>query len=356
MELIQSDNKGCFETNRTHWGTGGYVFVRPDPACVVHANTSLTGNLSTSLLLPLTTYLLMTHEEWKLASTATPAPARTETSDAGVRASGSGCRAVNTGDGLGTILCDVHGSHWKENSDCAMWGAQVELSKSNLRQSMEQFNRDVRQYIMPPVAQVGGAHYQQQPGRVQHWDYAAGLLYCEGQVSRYLDRHAKPGGYGAKDVLKSLSYLLKILEVQYHDRWSENEDMLKDLQSRLADAYKTECAVPKRETVLLPVAQVSATFDDRSPVSYILYCPRCGKRHIDEGVWATRPHKKHLCTDDAAGKGCGHLFVPFSYPTVGVIGDAPLGPKVARRCTNGNCTKDALPGTVLCRDCSTDFS
>jgi len=37
-----------------------------------------------------------------------------------------------------------------------------------------------------------------------------------------------------------------------------------------------------------------------------LACPACGKRHIDEGEWATRPHHTHRCVDDEAGRGCGH--------------------------------------------------
>lgn len=194
MEQIQADGNGGIQIQRSAGKL--YMFMHVNALSTVCARANNTTGLVTSYqLLPHTTYLMCTEEEYKALKApggANPAPASTEASDAGVRTSG------------------------------------------------------------PPVAQVGGAHYQQQPGRVQHWDYAAGLLYCEGQVSRYLDRHGKPGGYGAKDVLKSLSYLLKILEVQYHDRWSEHEDMLKDLQSRLADAYKTECAVPKRETVGSP--------------------------------------------------------------------------------------------------------
>jgi transposase-like protein len=26
-----------------------------------------------------------------------------------------------------------------------------------------------------------------------------------------------------------------------------------------------------------------------------LYCPRCRAQHVDEGVWAERPHYRHLC-------------------------------------------------------------
>lgn len=39
-----------------------------------------------------------------------------------------------------------------------------------------------------------------------------------------------------------------------------------------------------------------------------LYCPWCGKLHIDSGVWATKPHHTHLCITDATGAGCGKTW------------------------------------------------
>lgn len=39
-----------------------------------------------------------------------------------------------------------------------------------------------------------------------------------------------------------------------------------------------------------------------------LWCPFCGKPHVDRGEWAERPRHKHLCHDDEHGKGCGKLF------------------------------------------------
>jgi len=43
-----------------------------------------------------------------------------------------------------------------------------------------------------------------------------------------------------------------------------------------------------------------------------LDCPVCGIPHFDEGEWATRPHRTHLCG------GCGMKWTPAAYPTVGV--------------------------------------
>jgi len=50
----------------------------------------------------------------------------------------------------------------------------------------------------------------------------------------------------------------------------------------------------------------------------VLHCPACGLRHVDEGEWATRPHKTHLCVSDVFYKGCGHKWTPTDAPTVGV--------------------------------------
>lgn len=31
------------------------------------------------------------------------------------------------------------------------------------------------------------------------------------------------------------------------------------------------------------------------PMAAVMYCPWCGFRHMDSGVWKTRPHHTHLC-------------------------------------------------------------
>jgi hypothetical protein len=54
------------------------------------------------------------------------------------------------------------------------------------------------------------------------------------------------------------------------------------------------------------------------PVPYKLSCPGCSTPHVDAidpatGIdWATRPHAEHLCG------GCGLLFTPYPFNTVGV--------------------------------------
>lgn len=49
-----------------------------------------------------------------------------------------------------------------------------------------------------------------------------------------------------------------------------------------------------------------------------LRCPNCGLQHIDEGEWATRPHKKHLCVGNGVRAGCGWMWTPSDQYTVGV--------------------------------------
>lgn len=49
-----------------------------------------------------------------------------------------------------------------------------------------------------------------------------------------------------------------------------------------------------------------------APIPMIIICPSCHQRHIDEGEFATRPHRVHAC------QHCGVLFQVALVPTVGV--------------------------------------
>lgn len=49
-----------------------------------------------------------------------------------------------------------------------------------------------------------------------------------------------------------------------------------------------------------------------TPIELRLHCPACGELHVDEGVWAVKPHKTHEC------QRCGMLWRPCARPTVGV--------------------------------------
>ena len=48
------------------------------------------------------------------------------------------------------------------------------------------------------------------------------------------------------------------------------------------------------------------------PIPMLLTCPSCGKRHVDTGEFATRPHHTHAC------QHCGMTWRPAVVPTVGV--------------------------------------
>ena len=48
------------------------------------------------------------------------------------------------------------------------------------------------------------------------------------------------------------------------------------------------------------------------PVPMILTCPVCNARHIDEGVFATKPHHTHSC------QSCGMNWRPAIVATCGV--------------------------------------
>lgn len=54
-----------------------------------------------------------------------------------------------------------------------------------------------------------------------------------------------------------------------------------------------------------------------------LFCPWCGKRHVDMGEFADRPHHTHRCVDDPwGGKGCGREWRLAEY-VFGHAGDPP---------------------------------
>ncbi len=50
-----------------------------------------------------------------------------------------------------------------------------------------------------------------------------------------------------------------------------------------------------------------------APVPMVLFCPSCSARHIDAGVYATKPHHTHAC------QRCGVVWRPAVVDTVGVL-------------------------------------
>lgn len=49
-------------------------------------------------------------------------------------------------------------------------------------------------------------------------------------------------------------------------------------------------------------------------ISLPLYCPHCRTNHVDEGMWAERPHHVHQC------QSCGHEW-DEGMRTVGIKGE-----------------------------------
>ena len=52
--------------------------------------------------------------------------------------------------------------------------------------------------------------------------------------------------------------------------------------------------------------------DFGSSIPMLLWCPECGKRHIDVGEFATLKHHTHAC------QHCGMVWRPAIFDTVGV--------------------------------------
>lgn len=87
--------------------------------------------------------------------------------------------------------------------------------------------------------------------------------------------------------------------------------------------------------------EAKAILEKGLPIPWTLYCPECGEMHIDEGEWATRPHKTHQC------QKCKHEWRPFSVPTVGV---APATePKIVHHRSCHTCAHQEE--LVDCNDC-----
>lgn len=52
--------------------------------------------------------------------------------------------------------------------------------------------------------------------------------------------------------------------------------------------------------------------NDQTPLLLLLWCPGCGKRHIDKGKFATKLHHTHAC------QHCGMVWRPAIEYSFGV--------------------------------------
>ena len=62
-----------------------------------------------------------------------------------------------------------------------------------------------------------------------------------------------------------------------------------------------------------PAVQPPFAADDPPPLPLLLWCPGCGERHIDRGIWASKLHHTHAC------QNCGMVWRPAIKATVGVV-------------------------------------
>lgn len=71
--------------------------------------------------------------------------------------------------------------------------------------------------------------------------------------------------------------------------------------------------VEMKEDVNRHIQRIAAALEKSEPLlELLLHCPRCLKQHVDEGHFATHPHKVHAC------QFCGLGFVASKQPSVGV--------------------------------------
>lgn len=101
--------------------------------------------------------------------------------------------------------------------------------------------------------QVGGNHYV---GAIQHWDIAAlyELGYYEGQITKYVARHAKKNK--AQDVEKALHFLDKLIELHVRGKLPQHLDYPnlpgRDTNGRNpVQAFCEDAGLPNDETMVI---------------------------------------------------------------------------------------------------------
>lgn len=101
------------------------------------------------------------------------------------------------------------------------------------------------------------------------------------------------------------------------DRTYMNMDLIKD--EGVLEAWQELDATGKaaREALTSLDAALAGDGAGSEPIDMILFCPACGKQHIDAPDertpdWTNPPHRSHLC------HGCGFTWRPADVPTNGV--------------------------------------
>jgi rubredoxin len=68
----------------------------------------------------------------------------------------------------------------------------------------------------------------------------------------------------------------------------------------------------RRETGATVEGEAPENRTPSGPIPMLLWCPSCGKRHIDVGEFATKVHHTHAC------QHCGMVWRPAVVATCGV--------------------------------------
>jgi len=70
------------------------------------------------------------------------------------------------------------------------------------------------------------------------------------------------------------------------------------------------CELTGKQETLDALNELRAVLD--APIPMLLWCPECGRRHVDGEVMEKRPHHTHAC------QFCGHVWRPTLQNTTGV--------------------------------------
>lgn len=99
-------------------------------------------------------------------------------------------------------------------------------------------------------------------------------------------------------------------------------ESLADYDHRLVGQLIAHCVTESVSPVALPALALeafkrivhAASPTPPAPIAMRLCCEVCGELHIDEGIWATKPHHTHTCQNPR----CGLTWRPAKEYTVGV--------------------------------------
>ena len=119
-------------------------------------------------------------------------------------------------------------------------------------------------------------------------------------------------------------------DIEWRDEETDGEDTI--LRERKVTHWQPLPAAPGvAATVQVSdlITLLTTITAEPEPIDMVLFCPACGKQHIDApvevpghgmgGEWTNPPHRSHLCA------GCGHIWRPADVATNGVAAVSTQG-------------------------------